>query len=430
MPGGAKVITPPAPPHLYAKQDAAIHDPARYVFIDASTKSGKTVGCLSWAYEQAIARDDRRGIWVEPTFPMARDIGYSRMVAMLQRVDPKKTIWRSKDTTLEVAFVNGSLIRFKGGENPDNIYGEDYHFAVVDEASRCKHDAWIAVRSTLSHTRGPARIIGNVKGRKNWAFQLGQKAKAGEPGMAYHKLTAYDAVEGGVMSLEEIEDARRTLPDHAFRELYLAEPTEDGANPFDLRAIAECVGPMSSEPVEAFGVDLAKSHDWTVVVGLDAEHRVCVFDRWQGDWRSTRDRLVGIIGDVPACVDSTGVGDPIVEDLQAELPAVTGFKFTQTSKQQLMEGLRAALQRREVGIVDGPMRDELESFEFEHTATGVRYSSPAGMHDDCVCGLALAVHASAASGRGRFMFSLGRTENMNRTVSSRAWRDVWNEIEQ
>lgn len=37
--------------------------------------------------------------------------------------------------------------------------------------------------------------------------------------------------------------------------------------------------------------------------------------------------------------------------------------------------------------------NELESFEYEYTRTGVRYTAPEGMHDDCVMALALAVYA-------------------------------------
>ena len=33
----------------------------------------------------------------------------------------------------------------------------------------------------------------------------------------------------------------------------------------------------------------------------------------------------------------------------------------------------------------------MESFEYEQTRTGVRYSAPEGLHDDCVVALALAV---------------------------------------
>ncbi len=67
-------------------------------------------------------------------------------------------------------------------------------------------------------TRGPVRIIGNVKGRQNWAYRLARMAEQGTPDMAYFRLTAYDAVKAGVLDAEEIEDARRALPESVFRE--------------------------------------------------------------------------------------------------------------------------------------------------------------------------------------------------------------------
>lgn len=140
-----RTISAPDPPKLYPKQRAAIDDPARIVCIDASTKSGKTAGCLSWAYRRRINMAHSIGLWLEPTYPMARDIGYARLVKMLTRSDPMKTIWDSNETRLEVRFANGSVQRFKGGDEPDGIYGEDYADAVIDEASRCKEGVWTAV---------------------------------------------------------------------------------------------------------------------------------------------------------------------------------------------------------------------------------------------------------------------------------------------
>ena len=46
-------------PKLYAKQEAAVYDPARYAVIEASTKSGKTVGCMTWLVERAL--EGRKG---------------------------------------------------------------------------------------------------------------------------------------------------------------------------------------------------------------------------------------------------------------------------------------------------------------------------------------------------------------------------------
>jgi hypothetical protein len=58
-----------------------------------------------------------------------------------------------------------------------------------------------------------------------------------------------------------------------------------------------------------------------------------------------------------------------------------------------MEGLAMAIQGRAISFPDGPIRGELDSFEYTYTATGgVKYSAPVGMHDDCVVALSLAVH--------------------------------------
>lgn len=70
---------------------------------------------------------------------------------------------------------------------------------------------------------------------------------------------------------------------------------------------------------------------------------------------------------------------------------VEGFKFTSPSKQQLMEGLAVAIQQENIRYPAGPIKAELEVFEYESTRTGVKYSAPSGFHDDCVCALALAV---------------------------------------
>jgi len=146
---------------------------------------------------------------------------------------------------------------------------------------------------------------------------------------------------------------------------------------------------MSTMPAVCYGIDLAKSSDWTVIIGLDRFGQVCHFDRFQRDWMQTQREIISL-PDVPTIIDSTGVGDPIVENVQKERQGVKGFKFTQTSKQQIMEGLALGIQKRLVIFPDNAIRAELDNFEFEYTRTGVRYTAPEGMHDDCVCALALA----------------------------------------
>ena len=385
-------------PQPYAKQHSAICDPKRIVVIEASTKSGKTAGCLVWLLMQAWnnGKPGQAYWWVAPIYQQAKAIGFSRMKAMLMQADPHHRIWEEHNSELWIELHNGARIWFKGADNPDSLYGEDVYAAVIDEASRCREESWIAVRSTLTATKGPIRIIGNVKGRRNWAYHLARVAEGGDPDMGYHKLTAYDAVDAGVLDPDEVAQAKRMLPDHVFRELYLAEPSDDGGNPFGVQAIHDCIGPLSNETPVVFGIDLAKSIDYTAIVGLDDEGNVALCDRWNGtDWKTTIDRVSDIVRDSDALVDSTGAGDPVTEELQRRCPRVEGFKFSATSKQQLMEGLAASISTRAVRFPDNWLKTELDIFEFVHTRTGVRYSAPPGLHDDGVCALALAIRGKS-----------------------------------
>jgi hypothetical protein len=273
---------------------------------------------------------------------------------------------------------------------------------VIDEASRMKEESWHAIRSTLTATRGPVRIIGNVKGRRNWFYALARQAEAGDPDMGFHRIIAHDAVEAGVLAEHEIADAKKRYPAHIFRELYLAQASDDEGNPFGIEHIRACIKPTllegtqevcSKQPPIVWGWDLAKHVDWTVGIGLDKDGNVCRFRRWQHiPWEATIERIWKETGTTRALVDSTGVGDPVLERLQRKpMTKFEPYTFNPASKQKLMEGLAVAIQSGQVSYPDGPIVVELSQFEYEIRSKGVSYSAPAGYHDDCVCALALAV---------------------------------------
>ena len=374
-------------PKLTPYQLAIINSQARFTVTTAATKIGKTYSHAWWLFEEAglPPKPGANYWWTAPVYSQA-EIAFNRM----RRFLGQSSDFRINLSKMLIETPVESILHYKSAQDPDSLYGEDVFAAVMDEFTRCKEAAWIALRSTLTATGGKCKFIGNAKGRKNWGYKLALKAKNNEPGYEYFKVTAYDAIKEGILTLNEVEQAKRDLPDYAFKELYLAEELEDQANPFGMAAIAMCVKPLSNlEPV-CFGVDLAKSVDWTVIVGLDVNGDVCVFDRFQSDWTQTTQRVIRTIGYKPTNVDSTGVGDAIFEGIQKECSGAISFMFTQHSKQQIMERLAVSIQNHDISVIDGTMKDELDNFEFQYSRSGVKYSAPDGMHDDCVCALALA----------------------------------------
>jgi hypothetical protein len=319
-----------------------------------------------------------------PTYKLL-DGTYTECVAALEPAIKRKNEHQF------IELITGGRIEFWTLENELAGRSRKYKRAIIDEAAFVKNlwNLWTqSIRATLTDMKGDAWMLSTPRG-KNDFFKFFTKGKDAldERWMSWQKSTYTNPY----IDPTELEDAKADLPELAFKQEYMAEFSENLANPFGAAFIAQCTFPLSTLPAVCFGVDLAKSFDYTVEIGLDANGQVCHFNRYQKDWHGTKNSIK-LLGGKPIEADSTGVGDPIVEDLQRDGMNIEGVKFTASSKQELMVGLAAAIQQRKITFPPGPIVEELEIFEYIFSATGVKYSAPSGFHDDCVMALALAWH--------------------------------------
>ena len=385
-------------PWIAEYQRQAFFNNRRYSVIPASTKAGKTVGALLRLYYEALSKRgglNRKFWWIAPSRSQAK-VAFDRTVhAQKELACVRPFLSKQNNNDLTVTLLNGSVLEFKTGEKPELLYGDDVHFAVVDEASRVRKEAWIALRSTLTHTKGGVIFVGNIKGRSNFFYEFHEYARrAQDPDWFTTIITAKDAVAAGILEQKEIDDAKRDLPAAAFKELYECEPSGDTGCPFPQEALdrgVQAPAPTDLNPV-AFGVDLAKVQDYTVVCGLNQYGEVVKFDRFQLDWPGTVDRVAALTRGTPTLVDQTGVGNPILDYLQEQDPnGYFGYKFTNSSKQRLLEDLRLAVEQGTISWSGNETLDEeLRFFEYTRTGSVVRYEAQRGYHDDAVIALALA----------------------------------------
>jgi hypothetical protein len=383
----ASTIQLPSP---HPQQQRVLAEAARFNVVNCGRRWGKTDMGVTLAIESAL--DGLPVGWFAPTYKLLEE-AWDRVTSTL----PSGVVRHANKSERTIRLVTGGLIDFwtlKQQTKDQSVAGRGrkYALAVLDEAAMAgtlEQDWTQAVRPTLTDLRGTAWFLSTPHGR-NYFWRLYIKAEQGEPGW---RAWTMPTGTNPTIDPEEIEAARQELPADAFSQEYLAEFLADAANPFGgdfIRAATDSA--CADGPVEYWGVDLAKSYDWTVAVGLNAAGHVAAFQRWQSDWRNIMRSVRAMVGQTPALIDATGVGDPIVEELARHCQYLEGYKFSQQSKQALMEGLAVAIQSGEVRFPAGVMVTELESFIYEYTPSGrVRYTAPEGCHDDCVDALALAV---------------------------------------
>ena len=372
-----------------------IREAKRFNVLDCGRRFGKSRLAANILSENAL--DGNPGAYFAPTYKLLEGT-FKDILTALQPLVSKK------HDNQKIELVTGGSVEFWSLENPLAGRSRKYKVAIIDEAAfnRNLWQSWTeAIRPTLTDLKGSAWFMSTPKG-KNDFYKLWMRGQTGEPDwMSWQMPTATNPF----IDNAEIEAARRDLPELAFAQEYLAEFNDNVANPFGLDKIRLCTGQMSNEPAVCYGIDLAKSFDWTVIIGLDRFGVVSYFERFQRPWNETKE-IIRRLPKGAIKIDSTGVGDPITEDIQRERGDVHAFKYTSTSKQQLMEGLAAAIHQRRLVYPEGTIRAELESFEYQMTGTGVKYTAPPGLHDDCVNALALAwaMYVQDAGGQVKYSF--------------------------
>jgi len=361
-------------------QQAVLNSSARFRVMMCGRRFGKSL--IAQAISLKEAGENKKLIaYITPTYQLAK-VFFDSIVSKLPSGQ-----YESNKSDLLLVLPGGGSIRFFTGERLDAMRGLKFHLVIIDEASYIPNleDGWNnSIRPTLTDYKGKAIFLSTPKGR-NFFYSL--FIKTNEPEWESFKFTTYD---NPFIDPSEIDAAKASLPHSVFEQEYMANPMENAANPFGSEHINKCTYPLSGLPAEYYGIDLAKSVDWTVIIGLDKNGHVSHYERFQKDWMQTKLTIRLLKKTAHIFIDSTGVGDAIVEDLQKHFNDMNGFKYTSTSKQQLMESLASSIHKGEIGFPSGPIKDELEIFEYQFTSTGVRYNAPPGFHDDCVNSLALA----------------------------------------
>lgn len=210
-------------PKLTSYQNDFLYNGSRFTFTEASTKIGKTFSHIWWLFERAHAEWNKPNYnhwWIAPVYSQT-EIAFKRLKAKLAPTG----LYKINESKLIITCPNGAHMHFKSAQDPDNLFGEDVYSAVFDEAPRAKVEAFYALRSTLTATKGIAKFIGNFGGTANWMHQLKQNSMT-DPEYAYFKITAWDAVREGILDEAEILQAQKDLPQRIFNQLYLAEELE------------------------------------------------------------------------------------------------------------------------------------------------------------------------------------------------------------
>ena len=160
------------------------------------------------------ASQPNQKIWyVAPTFKMAKEIAWSNLKEMLNSFNWIEDI---NETTMSIRIrKTNSVISLKGADNYDALRGSGLNFLILDEFADIDKKAWFEVlRASVADTLGDVLMCGTPKGYGNWSYEMYLKGKQDDHWGSYQ----YTTVQGGMVSKEEIEQAKQDIDIRTFRQ--------------------------------------------------------------------------------------------------------------------------------------------------------------------------------------------------------------------
>ena len=412
-------------PRPHAAQAQIRAEARRHNVVALGRRSGKS----TMGHELVIrtALEGKPAGWFGPTYKLLEE-SWRELKRLL---GPTVTLKSEQEHRLEL--YGGGTIECWSMDTGDPARGRKYARIVIDEAAMVPNllDIWNqALRPTLADLAGESWWLSTPRGLNDFyvLYLRGQDDLEGE-----WKSWQMPTTVNPHISVQELHAARKEMPERDYAQEFEARFLQvEGAGVFrGVTAVTRLKPQLPTKGhVHVFGVDWGRSNDYTVVSVIDAtlqEQRL--IDRYsQVEWEFQSERLhrlAEIYKPVTIVAEANAMGGPMIERLQRGYARLVGaprqplpvyaWTATNASKASAIQALSLAIEQGSLTLLDDRVQTgELLAFEAKQSVTGMlRYSAPAGMHDDTVIALALAHlgaqhERSAPQARTRYGFATSR----------------------
>lgn len=311
---------------------------------------------------------------------------------------PKECVLDESDTSMKIVFKNGSFIQIVGSDNVDALVGTSPKLCVFSEYALQNQKVWSLMSPILAENGGAAIFVFTPRGL-NHAWELLKHAEHSKEW--YSSILTVD--DTNVIPGQVLAEERGQMPADLFQQEYYCKFVQTESQVF--RNVMDIVRqgdkPVRPEPGKRYviGVDIAKRKDFTVMTPIDLTnfavgtpralsmesyvYQEVYMEREHILWNRALLR-----------VDTTGVGEPVCDQLETRVRNIDRYYFTEQSREALLQNLKFAI---ESGKISLPNHKELidQLMAFQYVIVGsygkTRMEVPSNMHDDYVMSLALAV---------------------------------------
>lgn len=393
-----KVTTIQLPIRNFPAQQSIFDCPARFVIVPKGRRFGMTRGAANDFIKCAITDQFKKGLWVDTVNSNIERYVERYFLPALHKLPESMWSWRKQQ---KILMIKGAYIDFRSADTPETLEGFGYDKAFLNEAGIILKSEYLwhnAIRPMLWDFK-PRTIIGGTPKGKGVFHELYQRGlDTNQPDYKSFHFTSFD---NPYIQHDLIMEDIKSSPERVVKQEIYAEFLDDTGIVF--RGVSDIATLQPQEPIMdhlyVIGCDLAKVQDFTVLTVYDRKTNEQVyqmrFNRLEWPFQKQKIKeLSNKYNHALVMLDSTGLGEPIHDDLSRDRVPVQPIKFTNEMKKELVEKLSTWIELKHCRMLKlDETINEFNSFTYDYSEkTGrVIYGAPPGFHDDIVFSHALAI---------------------------------------
>ncbi|HKZ94941.1 MAG TPA: terminase family protein [Candidatus Bathyarchaeia archaeon] len=389
--------------HPFPYQEKLLADQSKRIVSCWGRQCGKTTTVAVKAIHYAYTNPNTTVLVASPSLRQS-----IIMLDRIQELIENSLILRqgvAKQTKTEIHLHNNSLIVALPCSE-DLLRGYTADHIICDEAAFMPEETITQVMfPMLSATDGSAIFLSTPWGKNHF-----YKAYTNPDYSVHHARS----IECPLIKTEFLHEQKRILPDEIYRSEYLAEFTEAAHCFFPQDLIRTCIDPtleQIADPQAApdgtyyAGVDFGKLNDHTAIAIIKHEQTTLkLVHIHEFPLGTPYSHVIGYIANAnkriqfeKLCIDQTGVGEPIQEELRnQDIQNIEGVTFTTQTKEALLTNLKLAMEQHRLKLsYNRPLINQINQQQYAYNKTGhLSFSHPQGIHDDQLWALSLAAYAA------------------------------------
>jgi phage FluMu gp28-like protein len=394
----------------YPYQEEFLRDKSPLIAACCGRQVGKTTLAAIKALHYALAKNHVRILIISAGLRQSI-ILFDKILDITEAAIPAKALTTYKSRT-KIRFANGSeIVALPCGRDGSTLRGFTADMAILDEANFMPGIVINSVIRPMTITRPGSRVImiSTPWMRDHPFFEAMNKLELG------FKRYNWPSAVNPMITKEKLELERSAIGEFAFNREYNAAFMDDQFSYVPSSLVLNCTDDyaLNGDPMQGqkyhgqylVGIDFGKLADHSVVAILEKLNdnlRLVYLKEFPLDTPYTA--VIGAVRRLNEAyafsagyLDQTGVGEAPYEEIRQFMRGMEGVTLTASAKEDILGKLKLALEKGKLTLPRDSSRllVQMTAQRCEPTISGaLKFTHPAGTHDDQMWALALAVYAS------------------------------------